>query len=44
MFSIWFEVLKKNNINFDIDKYTKILSSQTYLKMVSEKKAKELLK
>ena len=38
------EVLKKYNIDFDIDKYAKILSSQTYLKMVSEKKAKELLK
>lgn len=37
------EVLKNYNIDFDIDKYAKILSSWIYLKMVNEDKAKELL-
>lgn len=39
-----FEILKEYNIPFDIDKYSKILSSWTYLEMIDEDKAKELLK
>jgi hypothetical protein len=39
-----FGFLKKYNIAFDIDKYSKILSSVIYLKMIDENKAKELLK
>ena len=38
-----FKVLKKHNIDFDIEEYSKILSSWIYLKMVNEDKAKELL-
>lgn len=37
------KVLKKYNIDFDIDKYSKTLSSWLYLKMVNKDKAKELL-
>lgn len=39
-----FEILRKYNIDFNVDKYSKILSSWTYLKMVDQDTAKELLK
>ena len=38
-----FEILKKYNIDFNLNQYAKILSSWTYLKMTDEKEAKRLL-
>jgi len=38
-----FEVLRNYNIDFNEDKYSKILSSWTYLKMIDEQEAKRLL-
>lgn len=38
-----FEVLRKYDIEIDIDKYSNILSSKVYLKMIDKNKAKELL-
>lgn len=37
------KILRENNIKVDIDKFAEILSSFTYLKMVSKDKARSLL-